>query len=144
MKVFSRLLPNRAKGAIHHIIYVLNVFPSFIKDAKDYVRASSHWPSKSKQQLLAQIISHYHSLEKGLTMPNRKSVFGIEVAQDLVRLLRQWDVENFGKHEQVHAAKSVLRSWVVAVSRDSLESIQWIGEYQNLKKEPGVEVNISD
>lgn len=40
----------------------------------------------NKQKLIAKIVSLYHIIEKGLTMPNMREKFGQDVISDLIRL----------------------------------------------------------
>ena len=74
---------------------------------------------RDRARLRALVVSLYHVLEKGLAMPERKLIFGVEVASRLVNELQHWSRLGYGTDSQVYAALSALREY--ANSQNSTE-----------------------
>lgn len=66
-------------------------------------------PRKAMVSLRGLISTRYHTLEKGLTMPGRKTSFGLDVSSQLALSLADWTRRDFpGDDSQAVAAKEVL------------------------------------
>lgn len=61
--------------------------------------------------LVARIIILYHVLEKGLTMPERKTIFGIDKATDLIRLINDYEIRFNCSNDQVNHGIAVLKEY---------------------------------
>ena len=63
----------------------------YLYDAKNTYLAM-HWPAKHHciNTLSAELVFQYHKLEKGLVMPGKKRMFGINPAKETMRLLDNW------------------------------------------------------
>lgn len=87
---------------------ILQVIQGVIYDTKRYIRSTEWGHLDPRSRLRSQLITHYHALEKGLSMPEKKQVFGLPVAANLVSLSSEWD-RNFQEND-VHqlASKHVL------------------------------------
>lgn len=102
------MLKNLLKKLLH-IDYV-KFMMAFHYDAKRFIAHSAALHPHSKTVLEAKIIMHYHVLEKGITMPNRRTPFGIDVANSLVSLLRDFE-RLYGLTRQVEHGISVLKDY---------------------------------
>lgn len=92
-----------------HIDYV-KIMMAFHYDAKRFIAHSAALNPHSKSVLEAKIIMHYHVLEKGITMPNRRIPFGVNVAKSLVSLLRDFE-QLYGLTRQVEHGMAVLKDY---------------------------------
>jgi len=100
-KVLKKLLP----------VSYLRTMLAFHHDAKRFVAHSAALNPHSEIVLEAKIIMHYHVLEKGITMPNRRIPFGVNVAKALVSLLRDFE-QSYGLTQQVAHGMSVLKEYL--------------------------------
>lgn len=92
-----------------HVNYVKTML-AFHHDAKRFVAHSAALNPHGKTVLEAKIIMHYHVLEKGITMPNRRIPFGVNVAKALVSLLRDFE-QSYGLTKQVERGMAVLKDY---------------------------------
>ena len=58
--------------------------PYFKYDQERFLAFSGACLIESRERFLAQIIATYHVVEKGLTMPNRRFIFGVSVLESLM------------------------------------------------------------
>ena len=78
--------------------------PYFEYDQARIFKFSGIFSNESREKNLAKIIATYHIVEKGLTMPNRRFVFGVAILRDLMKLINSF-VDKYGEDEPqlVHA-----------------------------------------
>lgn len=71
-----------------------------------------------------RIIRHTHMLEKGISMRDRREVFGVEVANDLVdNVIQRWDQkENGNSDDQLRWSIDVLNEYFQVVASDPMLS----------------------
>lgn len=65
----------------------------FIYDARNVWR-SMYWGKDAQMhptQLQAKLLFYYHKIEKGLSMPGHRRLFGLEVIPQVTRLLTTWE-----------------------------------------------------
>lgn len=74
------------------------------------VEHSGAFGSAVRECLRARIIMNYHILEKGLTMPNRRFGFGVEVLKKLMLQVDDFECR-YGRDEQVDHASGVIRAY---------------------------------
>ena len=60
-------------------------------DADRFMKYSGAFTPMDRESLLAVIIMKYHIIEKGLTMPNRRFVFGRSVLLELMKLIDEYE-----------------------------------------------------
>lgn len=99
------------------------VHNAFMGDYQRFWRGSGISDSESKGALLARIIMGYHVLEKGLTMPNRRSDFGQDRARALADMVRCY-FGNYDSHPQVRHAVAVLKEY-----RSVNICAEWLDEF---------------
>ena len=80
--------------------------------------------------MLARVIASYHIVEKGLTMPNRRFKFGVDVVRDLMKLIKRFE-KQYGDNEPqlLHA------NGKVEIKDDDnffVEVRDFIGKYDNV------------
>lgn len=92
-----------------HIDYIRAMI-AFHHDAKRFIAHSAALNLHSKTVMEVKIIMHYHVLEKGITMPNRRVPFGVNVAKSLVSLLRDFE-QAYGLTRQVEHGMAVLKDY---------------------------------
>lgn len=84
----------------------------FEYDKTRFIKYSSSVSCDTKEKLRARIIMTYHVVEKGLTMPNRRFVFGRSVLNNLVDRIERY-VGLYGDDDkQVRHAIGVIRAYV--------------------------------
>lgn len=86
------------------IIKILRVILSSFKHlGYDLLRYIKHLnyakPYSTIDKYLGQFSMHYHSLEKGLVMPELRLGFGSEVVKSLLRIIENYELSNFPKDE---------------------------------------------
>lgn len=84
--------------------------PYFRYDKEMLVNFSGAFGRKSRECLRANVILNYHILEKGLTMPNRRYGFGVDVLKRLMRLVDEFEGRH-GHDDQVDHATGVIRAY---------------------------------
>lgn len=86
---------------------------AFDYDQQRYRRHSASFDLHEDAQMTARVTALYHVLEKGLSMPEAKPVFGTEVCKELVSLLNRYLDRGFCQsNSQIQAALAVLTKYV--------------------------------
>jgi len=77
------------------LLRVLGLRYFFYDISRVYI--NMHWNSKQKKYaiLSSSLLFQYHKLEKGLVMPGPKRLFGIDPANAVIKLLREWNQNQF-------------------------------------------------
>lgn len=109
MSIISKLIPKKHKA------WLLLLRESYL-DAKRYFRAAEfpHGEQrKYREHLESEIMRRYHVIEKGLSMPEFRPRFGVEMVTRLVDCLQEWDTLKSCKAEgsennQISSAQAVL------------------------------------
>ena len=81
------------------------------RDLTRFVRTSRSIRRPTKSNIEAEIIAHYHVLEKGISMPMRKEVFGVNTANSLIKILHRWNLSGFETTSSVQIAVQVLTQY---------------------------------
>ena len=83
---------------------------AFEYDLRQFLDGAGALHPQRREAAVAEIVMGYHVLEKGLTMPRRRPVFGRPAATHLMNLIKSFE-SRFGADDQVSHAVSVLRSY---------------------------------
>jgi nitroreductase len=97
----------------------------FARDLRQ-VAAHMHWRGNEqlpREQLQAKLLFYYHKIEKGLSMPGKKRLFGLEVIPQVTALLVVWE----GKHHELddpvyQGAVSSLQAYAALLEREQLDA----------------------
>lgn len=83
----------------------------FDYDCERFYRYSGVGHPDSKETLIARIIVLYHVLEKGLTMPQRKPVFGVDAVDSLIQRITTYETRFGDDNSQVTHAIGVIKAY---------------------------------
>ena len=83
----------------------------FDYDRERFYRYSGVGHPDSKETLVARIVILCHVLEKGLTMPQRKTVFGVDVVDSLIQRVTTYETKFGDDNSQVVHAIGVLKAY---------------------------------
>lgn len=112
------------KTKIRKIYYFLKYMPSYVYDCARFVNNSNieFTQYNNKDKLLAKIISLYHVIEKGLSMPNTKLHFGVDNYQNLITYLILFE-SKFNDFSNCHylSALSVLKQYYDFNKKNGIE-----------------------
>ena len=87
------------------------VLKAFLKDFYKYLMFSKTFNKHNKNKIEASIIQQYHVIEKGLSMPSPKNIFGLDVVKNLIQNIELF-IKYFGDdNEQVKSAIYVLQCY---------------------------------
>jgi nitroreductase len=109
MSIVSRLIPQKYK------VWLFLLRESYL-DTKRYFR-SAEFPHeeqrKYREHLESEIMRRYHVIEKGLSMPEFRPRFGVEMVSRLVDCLGEWDAlkrctAEDSENNQICSAQAVL------------------------------------
>jgi nitroreductase len=90
VELAKRILPVRVRDFLKTMLLMLRLAPDWLYDARRYVRHSATVHTGSQRKLEGRLLVLYHILEKGLSMPDRRSGFGREVAARLIWHMRAY------------------------------------------------------
>lgn len=112
MKTFlKRLLPVELQIFLYRdIIHRVKLFIGYRRDRIRYFKYGSSFTYRKEYDLLGKIITHYHVVEKGLTMRDMRYGFGTEKIKKLIHSIDRF-VENYKMNDQVSHAISVLKEY---------------------------------
>lgn len=103
--------------------------PYFEYDQSRILKFSGIFMNESRERKLAQIIATYHVVEKGLTMPNRRFVFGVAILRDLMKLINSF-VAKYGEDEpQVVHAIGVIKAYYELHLNNGIENVDGNPEF---------------
>ncbi|MCL2536232.1 MAG: nitroreductase family protein [Nocardiaceae bacterium] len=106
------LLPAPAFRAAKTAVVGGRLVRSFGYDWRRYLRYSSSISAEqSRQNLKAMLTERYHSIEKGMSLPDPRPGFGLKPVGDVVRLLRLY-VSAYGTDEFAGVVAKVLAEYV--------------------------------
>jgi len=104
--LFSKILPG-------YVRYLRNVFPIYLYDMRRFYLHSSYASGHNDAfKLISKIIERYHSIEKGLTMPNFRPGFGEMQLLKLIDECYKYAVTFDKDHEQLRHAVGVINEYV--------------------------------
>ncbi len=96
---------------------------AYFHDALRFARNSATFSFKKHSKLIGRIVRYYHSLEKGLSLPDVKPVFGQPIALRLMRLVLVAEREGLGGHAQIRAARAVLKDYTRHIGSPAASAI---------------------
>ncbi|CAM8667756.1 Nitro_FMN_reductase domain containing protein [Comamonadaceae bacterium] len=89
------------------------------------VHQSMFWGANSHlslSQLRAKLLFYYHKIEKGLCMPGRQRLFGIEVIPQILQILESWKQSGFSTNDPVYlGAINSLQAYVTHLQAENLD-----------------------
>ena len=89
------------------------VYLSYLSDARRFIESSNTIKKNDRQEKLrADIIQRYHAVEKGLTMPARRYLFGRELILTLIERCRQYSRDYGTEDLQVRQAVMILNEYL--------------------------------
>jgi len=96
---------------------------AFAYDALGTYRAMFWVPeSTDRHTLAASLLFQYHKLEKGLSMPGPRRLFGVDPAGETMRLLRRWERAGHSKANPVYlGALETLRGYALHLETYALD-----------------------
>jgi nitroreductase len=114
MSIGGKVLLKTIKNVLRPIKLILILIKNYYHDLKRYyIYTHTHIGKLTLMSVEADIIKHYHVLEKGLSMPEVKKGFGLDVATSLITLCEHYfklgySVENY----QIRSALNVLKKYI--------------------------------
>lgn len=110
--LIKRLLGKRFIGWLQSLLYSPSrkVRPYFNYDAYRFLKYSGAFGCKTREQMRANIIMHYHVIEKGLTMPGRRLCFGKDIVCKLMNKIMSFE-DKYGSDDQVIHAVGVIKAY---------------------------------
>lgn len=103
--------------------------PYFEYDQARILKFSGIFLNESREKKLAQIIATYHVVEKGLTMPNRRFVFGVAILRDLMKLINSF-VAKYGEDDpQVIHSIGVIKAYYELHLNNGIENVDGDPEF---------------
>ena len=134
MKAYAKkILPNSMVGLIKSCLQIMRLAKDYGYDLLIFHKYNGAKTYRSIAQLEGRIIAHYHVLEKGLSHPSPKDGFGIGVAENLVRLIDEYDELSPNRPIQVRTAVSVLYKYKDSPSNDGHLPAHLIKSIENLE-----------
>lgn len=89
------------------------------------VHQSMFWGSNEKMQrsqLQAKLLFYYHKIEKGLCMPGKHRLFGLEVIPQIVDLVTTWESADYSRSDPVYlGALNSLSAYVRCLKVENLD-----------------------
>lgn len=143
MSIISKFIPKKHKDWF-------SLLRESYLDAKRYFQ-SAEFPHeeqrKYREHLESEIMRRYHVIEKGLSMPEFRPRFGVEMVSKLVDCLGEWDalktcaVEG-GENNQICSAKAVLVAYAerhreLSVDVSDFLSAEMLAEIDTEDSAPG-------
>lgn len=112
--MIKKYLPEKIESYLRYFRAYYNYLSHFLYDLKRFSKHSiKRTYPEHKTQLTAKIISLYHVLEKGLTMPDTRLGFGKERIELLISLLKLYTQKyNGNESEHYKSSLKVLQSYV--------------------------------
>jgi len=91
IKIIKTLVPGFLKRKLRKIRFLMLCKACYRYDAERYIKYSSaFYKLDSSDKLIGSIVAEYHIIEKGLTMPETRLGFGIEVMKTLIEHCNQY------------------------------------------------------
>jgi nitroreductase len=82
-------------------------------------RRNEHLP---REQLQAKLLFYYHKIEKGLSMPGKKRLFGLEVIPQVTSLLLVWEDKYRDLDDPIYrGAVNSLQAYAALLEREQLD-----------------------
>lgn len=118
-KILETYLPKFLFMYIRTINFRAKLYFRFLVDAERYFANSRTIDFDSESKLIGIIIAYYHMLEKGLAMPNRRDIFGVNAAYQLLDLLFLFDKKYpNSSNKQFKVAVGVLKAYEYELSEN--------------------------
>jgi nitroreductase len=104
--------PKRAaKTAMLQARSVSRLTAAYLYDARRFVRYSStRTPFRSRSNLAAKLTERYHGIEKGLSLPEPRPVFGTDLVASVISLTKRY-LDAYGEDDVTRAAIGALGAY---------------------------------
>ncbi|WP_430815373.1 nitroreductase family protein [Carboxylicivirga sp. RSCT41] len=110
-ELLKRLLPTNMQILLYRgILHRLKLFIGYRRDRLRYFKYGSSFSYRKEYDLLGKIITHYHVVEKGLTMSDMRYGFGSDKIKKLIHSINCY-VTSYEMNDQVIHAVSVLKEY---------------------------------
>ena len=136
--ILKQVLPLRVLDQLRHGMSLASLCKNTIYDVRRYSIYSRLFGENTKEKLRASICAHYHVLEKGITMPERRSVFGIDIANSLVKKLELWRQRNYGNDIQIISAYVVLQRYLECIGDTEIAQLSSVIEFMSTGIDSGL------
>lgn len=127
--ILKQVLPLRVLDQLRNGVLLTSLFKNIIYDFRRYSTFSRLFGENTQEKLRASICAHYHVLEKGISMPERRSVFGIDIANSLVKKLELWRQRNYGDDIQITSAYVVLQRYLECIGDTEIPQLLGVREF---------------
>lgn len=127
--ILKQVLPVSVLDQLRHGMSLASLCKNTIYDLWCYSIYSRLFGEHTKEKLRASICAHYHVLEKGITMPERRSEFGIDIANGLVHRLDLWSQRNYGDDIQIISAYVVLQRYLECIGDIEIPQLSRVREF---------------
>jgi len=97
--IIKKILPKYFVSLIRSLILIKRLYPAYLYDFKRFYRYSGTDGHGDQIKLIKKIITKYHILEKGLTMPKSRLGFGKDVVISLSNLCLEF-FRNYDKQDE--------------------------------------------
>src|SRR5690606_10859956 len=89
-KIIKKVIPKTIASLIRNFILFSKLVPAYLYDLKRFYIHSGTDGEATEIKLIEKIITKYHIIEKGLTMPNARLGFGKDVVISLSKMCTQF------------------------------------------------------
>jgi len=105
------ILPSFIKITIKNIYNKYRLYMSFIYDLRNFKKYSGLYRKNTKNILEAKIIANYHKIEKGLSLREPRTKFGLKVINILKEDLYKYSIK-YGVDKTIRCAISSLEEYI--------------------------------
>jgi nitroreductase len=122
-RIITRVLPAGVANNIRKQLSFIRALPHYLYDLRRYSRYSINKviPLDSQTQLSAKIITLYHVIEKGLSMPSPRYGFGEDRIKLLMKLLLAYKQKKYSCNTHFSSAVTVLENYVEFHKKSSID-----------------------
>lgn len=102
--LIKRIIPDSLASIIRSFLLFKKLYPAYLYDLKRFHKYSGTDGNNSEVKLIEKIITKYHIIEKGLTMPQSRLGFGKDVILSLIDLCIKFNKQyNVNDVQYLHA-----------------------------------------
>jgi nitroreductase len=110
-RLLEHAMPNSVREFVSQLKFSRRLIPNYYYDFKRYLRFSSTTnPYGTKARFQGRIIATYHVIEKGLSLKEPRTGFGVGMVNSLIDLLRTYS-ERYGWDDVSQVALNTLFSY---------------------------------
>ena len=122
----KNMLPDGIRYRIRFVRHFWQYLRDFYYDFRQYTHhAAVLHPARSRQNLQAHIIIHYHALEKGLSLKEPRFDFGVQKANTLLELLKTYVLKYGYDTIAVIAINVLVAHYEFKAARETADEVIW-------------------